>query len=92
MSLCFFWGRVASNRGEEDLQNLWLILQFLADSSNQFVNKPIAGAQVPFCPAEKAMQDCWSFIQPSIFKIRGENYFRYVKTNLYIFFGGLFEF
>jgi len=45
-------------------------------SSSQFVNKPIAGAEVPFCPAEKAMQDCWSFIQPSIFKIRGENYFR----------------
>lgn len=45
-------------------------------SSKQFVNKPRAGAQVPFCPAEKAMQDCWSFIEPSTFKIRGENYFR----------------
>lgn len=45
-------------------------------SSNQFVNKPITGAWIPFCLAKKEMQDCWSFIQASTFKIFGENYFK----------------
>jgi hypothetical protein len=40
-------------------------VQFDAVSSTQFLGRPIAGSQVPFCPAEKAMPRCWFFIEPS---------------------------
>ncbi|CAN6454229.1 unnamed protein product [Victoria cruziana] len=45
-------------------------------SSKGFIQRPIAGSQVPFCPLEKGMSDCWSHIEPRTFKVRGENYFR----------------
>jgi len=45
-------------------------------SSTQFLERPTAGSQVPFCPAEKAMPGCWSFIEPSTFKLRSESYLR----------------
>ncbi|XP_058073826.1 uncharacterized protein LOC131222681 isoform X2 [Magnolia sinica] len=45
-------------------------------SMKSFVERPIAGSQVPFCPIEKKMSDCWSRIEPSTFKVRGKNYFR----------------
>ncbi|KAL8248723.1 hypothetical protein R6Q59_005591 [Mikania micrantha] len=40
------------------------------------LQRPIAGSQVPCCPIEKKMSDCWSPIDPSTFKVRGRNYFR----------------
>ncbi|XP_057488816.1 uncharacterized protein LOC130774766 isoform X1 [Actinidia eriantha] len=40
------------------------------------LKRPIAGSQVPYCPLEKKMSDCWSPIEPSTFKIRGQNYLR----------------
>ncbi|KAJ6318962.1 hypothetical protein OIU76_014336 [Salix suchowensis] len=45
-------------------------------SSKMILQTPLAGSQVPFCPVEKKMLDCWSQIEPCSFKIRGKNYFR----------------
>lgn len=45
-------------------------------STKDFLERPIAGSQVSFCPLEKKMFDCWSRIEPSSFRVRGENYFR----------------
>lgn len=45
-------------------------------SSRKVLQRPIAGTQVPFCPMEKKMRDCWSNIEPSSFRVRAENYFR----------------
>ncbi|KAL5554011.1 hypothetical protein UlMin_041412 [Ulmus minor] len=45
-------------------------------SSKMLLRRPIAGSQVPFCPIEKKMLDCWSHIEPCTFKVRGVNYFR----------------
>lgn len=41
------------------------------------LQRPKAGSQVPFCPIEKKMFDCWSHIDAGTFKVRGENYLRY---------------
>ncbi|CAK9308944.1 unnamed protein product [Citrullus colocynthis] len=40
------------------------------------LQKPIAGTSVPHCPIGKSMPNCWSPIDPSVFKVRGKNYFR----------------
>ncbi|XWS44257.1 hypothetical protein CRYUN_Cryun15aG0028800 [Craigia yunnanensis] len=40
------------------------------------LQRPVAGTSVPFCPKEKNMPDCWSPLEPSSFKVRGQNYFR----------------
>ncbi|OVA11944.1 protein of unknown function DUF1336 [Macleaya cordata] len=45
-------------------------------STKTVLQRPIAGTQVPFCPIEKKMFDCWSAIEPCTFKVRGENYLR----------------
>ncbi|KAJ7953718.1 Protein ENHANCED DISEASE RESISTANCE 2 [Quillaja saponaria] len=45
-------------------------------SSKMFLQRPIAGSQVPFCPIEKKIFDSWSQIEPKSFKVRGVNYFR----------------
>ncbi|XP_042500753.1 uncharacterized protein LOC122078720 [Macadamia integrifolia] len=50
-------------------------------SSKMLLQRPIAGSQVPFCPVEKKMFDCWSFVDPRTFKVRGENYFRDKKKD-----------
>ncbi|KAK4784772.1 hypothetical protein SAY86_019140 [Trapa natans] len=50
-------------------------------SSKPVLQRPIAGSQVSFCPIEKKMLDCWSFIEPSSFKVRGQNYFRDKKKD-----------
>ncbi|PKA57408.1 hypothetical protein AXF42_Ash013596 [Apostasia shenzhenica] len=41
-----------------------------------FLERPIAGSQVLFCPLDKKMLDCWSQIDPNTFRVRGKNYFR----------------
>ncbi|KAJ0981600.1 hypothetical protein J5N97_009855 [Dioscorea zingiberensis] len=45
-------------------------------STKGFIERPLAGSQVPLCPAEKKMMNCWSKIEPSTFRVRGGNYLR----------------
>uniref|UniRef100_A0A5B7BPQ9 Protein ENHANCED DISEASE RESISTANCE 2 C-terminal domain-containing protein n=1 Tax=Davidia involucrata TaxID=16924 RepID=A0A5B7BPQ9_DAVIN len=51
-------------------------------SPKVLLQRPIAGSQVPYCPIEKKMSDCWSPIEPSTFKVRGKNHFRDKKKDL----------
>ncbi|XP_050203662.1 uncharacterized protein LOC126653771 [Mercurialis annua] len=51
-------------------------------SSKPILQRPIAGSQVPFCPLEKKMLDCWSHIEPGSFKVRGPQYFKDKKKEL----------
>ncbi|XP_057832331.2 uncharacterized protein LOC131042997 isoform X2 [Cryptomeria japonica] len=51
-------------------------------SSIKFLERPKAGSQVPFCSAEKAMPGSWSQIEPSSFKLRGENYLKDKKKEI----------
>lgn len=44
--------------------------------SSKTLQRPIAGSQVPFCPIDKKMLDCWSHIEPGTFKVRSINYFK----------------
>ncbi|CAN8294442.1 unnamed protein product [Cochlearia groenlandica] len=43
------------------------------------LKKPIAGSQVPFCPVDKKMLDCWSTIEPNSFRVRGKTYLKEKK-------------
>ncbi|KAK1423305.1 hypothetical protein QVD17_18603 [Tagetes erecta] len=45
-------------------------------SPKAILQRPIAGSQVPYCPIEKKLSDCWSPLDPSTFKVRGHNYLR----------------
>ncbi|MED6154859.1 hypothetical protein PIB30_000361 [Stylosanthes scabra] len=45
-------------------------------STKPLLQRPIAGSQVPFCPIDKKMLDCWSHIDPGSFRVRGVNYFK----------------
>lgn len=45
-------------------------------SANDFLERPLAGSQVPFCPMDKKVLNSWSHIEPCSFKVRGDNYFR----------------
>ncbi|CAN8241120.1 unnamed protein product [Cochlearia groenlandica] len=45
-------------------------------STKMQLQRPVAGTQVPFCPLEKKMFDCWSIIEPSSFRVRGKTYLR----------------
>ena len=47
-------------------------------SSKPVLERPLGGSQIPFCPAVKKMSDCWSRIDPGTFRVRGENYLRYI--------------
>ncbi|CAM8882215.1 unnamed protein product [Rhodiola kirilowii] len=51
-------------------------------SSKMLLHRPVAGRQVPFCPVEKKMFDCWSPIDPGTFRVRGPTYFRDKKKEL----------
>ncbi|XVE83866.1 hypothetical protein DITRI_Ditri16bG0122400 [Diplodiscus trichospermus] len=51
-------------------------------SPNVPLKRPVAGTSVPYCPKEKSMADCWSSLEPSSFKVRGQNYFRDKKKEL----------
>ncbi|CAH8355084.1 unnamed protein product [Eruca vesicaria subsp. sativa] len=47
--------------------------------SKMQLKRPIAGSQVPFCPVDKKMLDCWSTIEPNSFRVRGKTYLREKK-------------
>ncbi|KAL1539396.1 hypothetical protein AAHA92_28019 [Salvia divinorum] len=50
-------------------------------SSKAFLQRPIAGSQVPFCPLGKRVPDSWSDVEPGTFRVRGVNYFRDKKKD-----------
>uniref|UniRef100_A0A1D1XMY6 Methyl-CpG-binding domain protein 2 n=1 Tax=Anthurium amnicola TaxID=1678845 RepID=A0A1D1XMY6_9ARAE len=50
-------------------------------NTKPFLERPIAGSQVPFCLLEKQVPDTWSHIEPGTFKVRGRNYFRDKKKD-----------
>lgn len=53
------------------------VFSFVLVSPKGLLQRPKAGSTVPHCPIEKRIPDCWSPIEPSTFKVRGKNYFRW---------------
>ncbi|KAG5051469.1 hypothetical protein JHK87_003667 [Glycine soja] len=45
-------------------------------SSEKFLYRPAAGLQIPVSIQEKPLPSTWSAISPSVFNLRGENFFR----------------
>ncbi|RRT38019.1 hypothetical protein B296_00054950 [Ensete ventricosum] len=50
-------------------------------STRPFLEKPLAGSQVPFCLLEKKILDSWSHVEPSTFRVRGPHYLRDKKKD-----------
>ncbi|KAI4328497.1 hypothetical protein L6164_020848 [Bauhinia variegata] len=45
-------------------------------SAEKFLYRPRAGLQIPCSDQEKSFTRSWSVVSPSVFKLRGENYFK----------------
>ncbi|KAH9739869.1 DUF1336 domain-containing protein [Citrus sinensis] len=48
------------------------------------LQRPKAGSSLSFCPLEKKMSNSWSPIEPSTFRVRGQNYLRFLHLSLSI--------
>jgi len=59
-----------------EIVNSHIISKLVLVLSKMQLKRPIAGSQVPFCPIDKKMLDCWSTIDPNSFRVRGKTYLR----------------
>jgi hypothetical protein len=62
-----------------EIVNSHIISKLVLVLSKMQLKRPIAGSQVPFCPIDKKMLDCWSTIDPNSFRVRGKTYLREKK-------------
>ncbi|KAL2635284.1 hypothetical protein R1flu_006763 [Riccia fluitans] len=64
--LRFSFKRHTSLESQEDLHE--------RASAKYFIDRPMAGTQVPRCSCERPVDGCWSEVAPSVFKLRGKHY------------------
>ncbi|CAM8887737.1 unnamed protein product [Rhodiola kirilowii] len=50
-------------------------------SPKALMQRPKAGMQTPYCPAEKKISDSWSPLDPSSFKVRSKTFFKDKKKD-----------
>ncbi|RDX83223.1 hypothetical protein CR513_35884, partial [Mucuna pruriens] len=63
------------------LRIMMILMGGWTGASEQFLFRPGAGLQIPSSTQEKPLPSTWSAISPSVFKLRGENFFRQVRKN-----------
>lgn len=53
------------------------LMNMLTGQAKRFLFRPRSGLVVPGSLNDKLSPGCWSIVSPSVFKLRGENFFRY---------------